>query len=214
MHIPDGFISPKVYVPMYALGIALWMIGLKKIKAKLNEKTIPVVATLTAFSFIVMMISVPLPGGTSAHATGMALLAISFGIWTSFICISMVLLIQALFFAMGGVTSFPINALAMGFVGSVVAYYAYRLIFRINKNIAMFAAGWLATVLSALVIAFILGIQPHIAHTESGDPLFFPFSLSITLPAIMIPHVLIGIGEGVLTVIVCNLLKKINSAYG
>ena len=209
MHIPDGFISPKIYLPAYGVAAGLWMYGLSRVRKKLDEETIPLVAVLTALSFILMMVLIPLPGGTSAHAMGVGVLAVMFGIWVSFTSISLVLLIQALLFGDGGITSFPVNALTMGFAGSVSAYYIFRLLRRLQLRAALFAAGWLSVNISALLTAVVLGIQPAIAHSSQGMPLFFPFGLSITLPAVMIPHLLIGIGEGVLTVLIFQFFNKL-----
>lgn len=208
MHIPDGFISPKLYIPLYAVSAGLWTYGIKKLKEDLNEQTIPFVASLTAFCFVAMMIAVPLPGGTTAHASAIALLAVLFGVWTAFISVSLVLFIQAVFFGNGGITSLPVNALCMGFIGSVTAYYTFKIVSRWNKPIALFAAGWLSVTVSALAIAFVLGIQPIIAHSADGTPLFFPFGLSITLPSVVIPHLLVGVGEGMITMAVYKFIEK------
>jgi cobalt/nickel transport system permease protein len=208
MHIPDGFIAPQVYLPAYGVAAGLWAYGVKRLRAALQDETIPRLAVLTAFCFVVMMVMVPLPGGTSAHATGVALLALLFGVWTAFISVSLVLLLQALLFGAGGVTSLAVNALAMGLVGSVAARAAYAMLRRVHEGFALVAAGWLSVNFSALLLALVLGMQPAIAHTEDGQPLFFPFGLSVTLPAVMIPHALIGIGEGVLTLLMWRLLAR------
>jgi len=208
MHIPDGFIAPEMYLPAYGVAAGLWTYGLRRLQAGLGEETIPRLAVLTAFSFVVMMVMVPLPGGTSAHATGIALLAILFGVWTAFMAVSLVLLLQALLFGGGGVTALPVNALAMGMVGSMVAWYTYRLLRPVNEGFAVVAAGWLSINVSALLVALVLGLQPVIAHGEDGQPLFFPFGLSVTLPAVMLPHAVIGIGEGVLTLLMWRFIRR------
>ena len=208
MHIPDGFIAPQVYLPAYGTAAGLWAYAARRLRATLREETIPRLAVLTAFCFVVMMIMVPLPGGTSAHATGIALLAIVFGVWTAFLSVSLVLLLQALLFGAGGVTALAVNALAMGLVGSAAARYTYRLLRRIHEGFGLVAAGWISVNASALLMALVLGMQPVIAHAEDGQPLFFPFGLSITLPAVMIPHALIGIGEGMLTLLMFRLLSQ------
>jgi cobalt/nickel transport system permease protein len=208
MHIPDGFIAPQMYLPATGAAAGLWAYGLRRLRTTLGEETIPRLAVLTAFCFVVMMVMVPLPGGTSAHATGIALLAIVFGVWTAFISVSLVLLLQALLFGAGGVTALALNALAMGLVGSAAARYSYGLLRRVHEGLGLVAAGWLSVNAAALLMALALGTQPMIAHAEDGQPLFFPFGLSITLPAVMIPHALIGIGEGVLTLLVFRLLKQ------
>ncbi|NIM65429.1 MAG: cobalamin biosynthesis protein CbiM [Candidatus Latescibacteria bacterium] len=208
MHIPDGFIAPKMYIPAYAAAAGFWAYGIKRVKEKLDEEAIPYLAVLTALAFVLMMVAIPLPGGTTVHAAGIALLAILFGVWTSFISISMVLLLQSVMFGEGGITSLPINALAMGLIGSAVAYYVFRALQGIPKKIALFAAGWFSINVAAFIAALALGAQPAIAHSTDGSPLFFPFGFHITLPAVMVPHMLIGIGEGVLTVLVYQFVAK------
>jgi cobalt/nickel transport system permease protein len=208
MHIPDGFIAPQMYLPAYGVATGLWAYGLRRLRRALREEAIPQLAVLTAFCFVVMMVMLPLPGGTSAHATGVALLALLFGVWTAFISVSVVLLLQALLFGAGGVTALPVNALAMGMIGAAVAWYAYRSLRRVHEGFALVAAGWLSINASALVMALALGLQPVIAHAEDGQPLFFPFGLSVTLPAVMIPHAVIGVGEGALTLLMWRFVRR------
>ncbi|MFH1756120.1 MAG: energy-coupling factor ABC transporter permease [Candidatus Latescibacterota bacterium] len=209
MHIPDGFISPKLYLPLYGVSAGLWVYSLKRVKRELDESALPHLAVLTALAFVLMLLTIPLPGGTSVHAMGVGLLAVIFGVWTTFLAISLVLLLQALLLGDGGVTSLPVNAIAMGFIGSLAACCAYRAIRGANETVALFAAGWLSINVAAFAAAIALGIQPSLAHGADGTPLFFPFGLSITLPAVMIPHALIGIGEGVLTVLVFQFVSKL-----
>jgi cobalt/nickel transport system permease protein len=209
MHIPDGFISPKLYLPMYAASAGLWAYSLRRLQRKLDEAALPYLAVLTALAFVLMMLTVPLPGGTSVHAMGIGILTVLFGVWTTFLSLSLVLLLQALLLGDGGVTSLPVNAVAMGFAGSIAAAYAYRILSRVGERIALFAAGWLSINVAALMAAVALGIQPWLAHNADGTPLFFPFGLSITLPAVMIPHALLGIGEGVLTILVYQFVGKL-----
>jgi len=206
MHIPDGFIAPQMYVPAYGVAAGLWGVGLRRVRRSLDEETIPKLAVLTAFSFVSMMVMIPLPGGTSVHMTGVALLAILFGVWTSFISVSLVLLLQAILFGAGGVTSLPINALAVGLAGSAVAVATYRALRQVHRPTALVAAGWLSVNVSAFLMALALGLQPAIARGADGQPLFFPFGVSITIPAVMLPHALIGVGEGILTLLMCRLV--------
>jgi len=208
MHIPDGFISPKMYVPSYAAAAGLWALALRRARRVLDEGTIPLLAVLTALAFALMMIAVPLPGGTTVHATGVGLLAVTFGLWASFLSVSLVLVLQALLMGMGGVTSLPVNAIAVGFVGSAVAAVAFRALRNTQKTFALFIAGWLSVTVPSLVVAVALGVQPAIAHDAAGRPLFFPFGLEITLPAVMIPHLLVGLGEGVITVVAYNAVER------
>jgi cobalt/nickel transport system permease protein len=214
VHIPDGFIAPQVYLPAYALAAGAWAYGARRLRASLDEETIPRLATLTAASFVLMMVAIPLPGGTTVHAAGIGLLAVVFGIWTTFMAVSLVLVLQALVFGDGGVTALPVNALAMGLAGAAAAALAWRGLERLHPASALFAAGWLSVVVPALLVAVVLGVQPLVSHREDGTPLFFPFGLEITLPAVLIPHALLGIGEGLLTVALYRFLTRLRAPAG
>jgi cobalt/nickel transport system permease protein len=202
MHIPDGFLSPQTYLPAYAVAAGAWTWAARGLRERLDETTVPRLAMLTALAYGLGLVMVPLPGGTSGHALGVALLALIFGVRSAFLAYSLVLLLQSLLFGAGGITALPVNALAMGLVGGFAAVTAKRLLTPINETAAVAGAAWLSVVLPGVVVALVLGIQPAIAHKPDGTPLFFPFGLEITLPAVLLPHLLIGIGEAVLTVLV------------
>jgi len=208
MHIPDGFISPKVYLPAWAAAVALWLHALRAVRSRLDEETLPVLAVLTALAFVLMTVTIPIPGGTSVHAAGVAILALTFGVRVAFLAISTVLLLQAVLLGAGGVTSLPVNALALGLVGSSAALLLHRVLRPVHEGVALFAAGWGGINAAALVVALVLGLQPAIARDAAGVPLFFPFGPAVTIPAVMIPHLLIGIGEGALTVLVCRWTRR------
>ena len=212
MHIPDGYLSPATYITSYAVGIPLFIYGFKKLKQNLNEKTLPLVATLTALSFLIMMINIPIPGGTSGHAIGTAVLAILFNPWIAFVSISLVLLIQSLVFGDGGITAWAVNSLAMGLVAGGVGYLSYKILKDFNKILALFISGWSSAVSSSFFIAVVLGIQPLLAKTTDGKPLFFPFDLSITIPALVGSHMLyFGVVEGIFTVLTIKFIEKVQS---
>jgi cobalt/nickel transport system permease protein len=211
MHIPDGFISPQTYLPAYLAAAGLWAFAARRVKRDLDADTLPFLAACTALSFVLMMVALPLPGGSTAHAAGIGLLAVSFGGWMAFLAVSLVLAMQALLFGDGGITALPINALAMGFIGSFVALATWKLLARLNQSLALFLAGWLSIVLPALLMALVLGVQPMIAHDAQGAPLFFPFGLAVTLPAVVLPHFLVGLAEGVLTVLGYRYLTRLRA---
>jgi cobalt/nickel transport system permease protein len=208
VHIPDGFISPKMYVPAYVTAAALWTHGIHRVRANLREETIPLLAVMTAFAFVLMTVALPLPGGTTAHAAGIAILAVRFGVWIGFISITIVLLLQALILGAGGITALPVNAIAMGFFGSAAAVGAYRLLQRRSRRLALFCAGWLSVTVPAALVALALGLQPLIARAADGTPLFFPFGLTVTVPAVMVPHLVVAVGEGVLTVVLYGIVRR------
>ncbi|WP_456485446.1 cobalt transporter CbiM [Hydrogenimonas sp.] len=208
MHIPDGYLSPVTCAATYAIAVPLWAIGLRKVKMVLDEESLPFVASLTALSFIIMMFNIPIPGGTSGHAVGAVLLAILFGPWVSFISVSLALLIQALLFGDGGITTFAANSLGMAGAGAFGGYYLHKLFKR--YRFAPFIAGWGGIVLSSFVIALLLGIQPLIAIDTKGKPLYFPFDLVTTVVALAGAHMLFfGIIEGVFTQLGYRFLLKI-----
>ena len=211
MHIPDGFISPQTYLPAYAIATGLWAYAARRVKRDLDADTRPFLAACTALSFVLMMVALPLPGGSTAHAAGIGLLAVSFGGWMAFLAVSLVLAMQALLFGDGGITALPINALAMGFIGSFAALATWKLLGRLNQSLALFLAGWFSIVLPALLMALVLGVQPMIAHDAQGAPLFFPFGLAVTLPAVLLPHLLVGLAEGVLTVLGYRYLTRLRA---
>ncbi|RMD82171.1 MAG: cobalamin biosynthesis protein CbiM [Candidatus Dadabacteria bacterium] len=208
MHIPDGFIAPQVYLPAYGVAGVAWSWALRRVRSLLREETIPRLAVLTALSFVLMSVMIPLPGGTSAHATGVALLALAFGVQTAFLAVSLVLLVQALVLGAGGVTALPLNALAIGLAGGLAARASYRILRPAGEAVALIAAGWVSINLAALILAVVLGIQPLVAHDPSGRPLFFPFGLAVTIPAMAGIHAVVGIGEGLLTLLVWRAGKR------
>lgn len=197
MHIPDGYLSPLTCIVTYAIALPLWVIAFRKLKEQLSETTLPLIASLSALSFIIMMFNIPIPGGTSGHAVGAGLIAILFGPWVASLCISLVLFIQALVFADGGVTTFGANALLMAFASSFVTYYVYTWLK--DKSFAPYVSGWAGIVASSVVLSIFLGLQPLIA-TLDGQPLYFPFDFSLTFPTVVGSHILFfGVVEGIFT---------------
>ena len=202
MHIPDGLISPQTYLPALALAAPLWIVAGRKLKARLGDEMLPRLAVFTALAFLLSTLMLPLPGGTSGHAVGVGLLALVFGPWIAFMAYSLVLLLQAVVVGAGGITALPVNALAMGFVGAWVTCALYAGLRRFGEASAIVVAVWLAVMGSALLLALVLGLQPWIAQSPDGTPRFFPFGPAITIPALLLPHALIGAGEAALTLLV------------
>ncbi|NTV86062.1 MAG: cobalamin biosynthesis protein CbiM [Burkholderiaceae bacterium] len=213
MHIPDGFIAPQMYLPLYAAAAAAWAYGAKRVGQELDESSLPWLAALTSASFVLSFIALPLPGGTSAHVTGVGLLAVVFGFWQAFMAASLVFAIQALLFGDGGITTLPLNALAMGFAGAMAARGLFLALRRFHIGLALFLAGWIGLALPALLIALALGAQPHIAASATGEPQYFPFGWEVTLPALLIPHALLGLGEGALTLLGWRLVERLRGRY-
>lgn len=207
MHIPDGFLSPQTYLPAYAVAAGAWTWAARGLRNNLDETTVPRLAMITALAYGLGLVMVPIPGGTSGHALGVAMLALIFGVRPAFVAYSLVLLLQSLLFGAGGITALAVNALAMGLVGAATAIATRRFLRRFGDTLSIGMAAWLSVVVSGVLVALALGIQPLIAHKADGTPLFFPFGLSITLPAIVLSHIVIGIGEAALTVLVWRYAK-------
>ncbi len=208
MHIPDGFLSPQTYLPAYALAAGAWAWAARGLRQRLDEQLVPRLAALTALAYGLGLVMVPLPGGTSGHAVGVAMLALLFGPRLAFLAYSLVLALQSLLFGAGGITALPVNALAMGLAGAGVAVGAQRLLRGVNETAAVALAAWVSVFVPAILVALVLGVQPLLAQREDGTPLFFPFGLSVVLPAVLLPHLVIGIGEAALTVAVWRFARR------
>lgn len=208
MHIPDGFLSPQTFLPAAALAVGAWAWAGRGLRAQLDETLVPRLAMMTALAYGLGLVMLPLPGGTSGHALGVAILALLFGLRLAFLAYSGVLALQSLLFGAGGLTALPVNALAMGLAGSATAIATCRLLRPINETLAVAVAAWVSVMVPGALVALTLGIQPLIATKPDGAPLFFPFGIEITLPAILIPHALIGLGEAVLTLAVWRYARR------
>lgn len=215
MHIPDGYLSPSTCAGLYAAAAPFWYISLNRVKRVLNTRAVPLLAVFAAFSFVIMMFNLPLPGGTTGHAVGIGMAAIVLGPWVSILAISLALLIQALFFGDGGITAFGANCFNMAIVGSLVAYGIYRLIgYRAGitsarRIVAAGLAGYVAINAAAFLTACEFGIQPMLFHDASGTPLYAPYPLSISVPAMMIGHLTFaGLAEFVISAGLVSYLQR------
>lgn len=214
MHIPDGYLSPQTYVPLYGVSFVFWSVALKKMKKELSVKHIPYLAMASAFSFLIMMFNVPIPGGTTGHAVGAGIIAILLGPWTAVIAVSVSLIIQAIVFGDGGITAIGANCFNMAVVMPFVSYWVFKLI-RGNAatgarlSIAAFLSGYVGLSIAAIVTGFEFGIQPMIASGPDGRPLYAPYPLSVALPAMALEHMLLfSVVEGVVTVLLFKYFAK------
>lgn len=212
MHIPDGLIAPQAYLAAAALAVPCWAYAVKRVSSALDERSIPRLAVLTALAFVLSTVMLPLPGGTSAHLYGMGLLVLAFGLWPAFLAFSLVLALQALLLGAGGITALPVNALTMGLVGGAVVVGARSLLGAGTSAWATVLPVWLGVVAAATGLALVLGMQPLLGSDAAGQPLFFPFGPAVTLPVIVLPHMIIGLLEGVLTWMVLGMLESRRAA--
>jgi cobalt/nickel transport system permease protein len=206
MHIPDGYLSPSTCAVLYTAAAAGWYSALKRLKRVLLSRVIPLISVFAAFSFVVMMFNLPLPGGTTGHALGVTIAAIVLGPSGAILALSIAIAIQALFFGDGGISTLGANCFNMAIVGSLVAYASYRLIAAgaaltsRRRVVAAAIAGYVAVNAAALVAAIEFGIQPWLFHDASGTPLYAPYRLGVAIPAMMIGHLTFaGLAEAVIS---------------
>ena len=214
MHIPDGYLSPQTYIPLYGVFAAAVTVAVKKVKKEVSALDIPYLGMAAAFSFIIMMFNLPIPGGTTGHAVGSAVIAILFGPWAAVVAVSVALIIQALIFGDGGITAIGANCFNMAVFMPFTAYYIFRL-FSFNPTrkarvfFAAYISGYLSLVMAAILTGIEFGIQPLIASSSDGKALYCPYDLSVAIPAMATEYLLVfGIVEGIITALIVSYFLK------
>jgi cobalt/nickel transport system permease protein len=214
MHIPDGYLGPQTYAPLFGVSFAFWSVALKRWKRELSTKHIPYLAMAAAFSFLIMMFNIPIPGGTTGHAVGGGIIAILLGPWAAVIAVSVVLLIQAVVFGDGGITAIGANCFNMAVAMPFVSYWVFKLVSGDSKSprrlyTAAFLSGHIGLTMSAILTGIEFGIQPLIARGADGRPLYAPYPLSIAVPAMALEHMLLfSVVEGLITVLLLKYFLK------
>jgi cobalt/nickel transport system permease protein len=215
MHIPDGYLSPHTAGAFYVVSAPLWALSLRSVRSRLHERRVALLSLLSAFSFLVMMFNIPLPGGTTGHAVGSVLVAILVGPWAALLAVTLALAVQALFFGDGGILALGANSFNMGFVMPLAGYLAFRMLRGSSGpgdrrfSIAAATGGYVGINVAALLVAIELGIQPILHHSPGGTPLYAPFALGVTIPAMVLPHLTVaGAAEAILTGGVAAFLGK------
>ncbi|MGC9360087.1 MAG: energy-coupling factor ABC transporter permease [Anaerolineae bacterium] len=191
MHIPDGFVGPGTAAITYVASAGMVALSARKTRRELGERQVPLMGVTAAFIFAAQMMNFKVAGGTSGHLLGAALAAILLGPWAGSLVISAVLIVQALVFQDGGIMALGANAFNMAVVGIWVAWGTYRglgSLFPGKKWLwpRAILAAWLSVVIASAAASLelaISGVSP----------------LGIVLPAMVGVHVLIGIGEGLIT---------------
>lgn len=200
MHIPDGFLDVQVWVPLYGVSAAAVGLGIYRANKKLGEKNVPIMGITSAFIFAAQMLNFPIAGGTSGHFMGGVLAAVLLGPFAGVIIMTTVLVVQCLIFQDGGLTALGANIFNMGVIGSIVGYIIYILITKIDGSKRMllgaFIASWLSIVFAASACAFELAISGTVP-------------IKVALPAMAGIHALIGIEEGLITILVLGSIIRI-----
>ena len=206
MHIPDGYLSPATCAAAYVVAVPMIAVASKKVQKTVKVRNVPTLAVLAAVAFLIMMFNVPIPDGTTAHAVGAVLIAILLGPWAAVIAVSVALLFQALLFGDGGVLVYGVNVLNMAIIMPFVGYAVYKAISGNShltsrrRVVAAGVAGYVGLNVAALATAIELGIQPVLFHTADGTPLYSPYHLAQTIPAMMLAHLAVA---GFVEAIIC-----------
>ncbi|MCX5343009.1 energy-coupling factor ABC transporter permease [Streptomyces atratus] len=194
MHVPDGFINAPVSAAAGVVAAGAVAVSLRGARRELDERTAPLAGLVAAFIFAVQMLNFPVAAGTSGHLLGGALAAILVGPYTGVLCISVVLLMQGILFADGGLTALGVNVLDMGITTTVVAYALFRglvgVLPRTRRSVT--AASFVAALVSVPAAACVFTLIYWIGGTTD-----IPIGKVFTAMAGV--HVLIGIGEAVIT---------------
>jgi cobalt/nickel transport system permease protein len=189
MHVPDGFLSGRVWAAFDAVSGATILYAARRLKIDASARVIPLMGVLSAFVFAAQMLNFPLVGGTSGHLIGGALLSIVLGPLAAFVTMATVVIAQALFLQDGGLAALGANIFNIAAVPVLTGYGIFRLVSRLTRGRlapGAFLAGWGSLVASAACCALELALSGAVA-------------LGIALPVMVGYHALIGLVEGALT---------------
>ncbi|MEV0206844.1 energy-coupling factor ABC transporter permease [Streptomyces sp. NPDC050788] len=194
MHVPDGFINAPISAATGVVAAGAVAVSLRGARRELDERTAPLAGLVAAFIFAVQMLNFPVAAGTSGHLLGGALAAILVGPFTGVLCVSVVLLMQGILFADGGLTALGVNITDMAIVTTVVGYAVFRGLVKVlprsrrSITVASFAAALLSVPAAAVAFTLIYAIG---GTTD--------IAIGKVATAMIGVHVLIGIGEAVIT---------------
>ena len=194
MHIPDGFINAPVSVAAGAATLTGIAVAVRKAANELEDRAAPLAGLVAAYVFALQMLSFPVAAGTSGHLLGGVLAAVLVGPWTGAVCVALVLLIQALVFADGGLSALGLNVLNMSFVGGIGGYAVFaalRAVLPRTRPSVVLASG-IAAGISVVLASIAFWAEYSIGGTTGVD-------LSTVFAAMVGVHALIGVGEGLLT---------------
>lgn len=194
MHIPDGFIDPATSVAAGAVAVGGLAVCVRRTSASLQEREVPLAGLTAAFVFAVQMLNFPVAAGTSGHLLGGVLAAVLVGPYLGALCVSVVLLVQALLFADGGLTALGLNVVNMALLTAFGGYAIFLLLRRLlpATHTSVVAASGIAAGLSVALASMGFTLQYAIGGSGSAP-------VSTVAGAMIGVHLLIGIGEGVIT---------------
>ena len=196
MHVPDGFIDAPVSIAAGAVAVAGVGVALRGARRELDDRTAPLAGLTAAFVFAAQMLNFPVASGTSGHLLGGTLAAILVGPYTGVLCVSVVLLMQGLLFADGGLTALGVNITTMALTTVVVGYGLFRLLLRVlpRARASVSVASFVAAVVSVPAAAVVFTLIYALGGTTD-------VSIGKVAGAMIGVHVLIGIGEALITAV-------------
>ncbi|WP_327696943.1 energy-coupling factor ABC transporter permease [Streptomyces sp. NBC_00459] len=194
MHVPDGFINAPVSVAAGVVAAGAVAVSLRGARRELDERIAPLAGLVAAFIFAVQMLNFPVAAGTSGHLLGGALAAILVGPYTGVLCVSVVLLMQGILFADGGLTALGVNITVMAVVTTVVAYAVFRGLVKVlpRKRRSVTVSAFVAAALSVPAAALAFTLVYAVGGTTDVP-------IGRVLTAMVGVHVLIGLGEAAIT---------------
>ncbi|MFD5854859.1 energy-coupling factor ABC transporter permease [Streptomyces chartreusis] len=194
MHVPDGFIDAPTSAVTGVVAAAAVAVSLRGARRELDERTAPLAGLVAAFIFAVQMLNFPVAAGTSGHLLGGALAAILVGPYTGVLCVSVVLLMQGILFADGGLTALGVNITNMAIVTTVVAYAVFRGLVKVlpRSRRSVTVASFVAALLSVPAAALVFTLMYAVGGTTD-------VSIGKVAGAMVGVHILIGIGEATIT---------------
>jgi len=204
LHIPDGFISAPVSVLFLAISAVFVYLALRGAKNQLDEKVAPLAGLAAVFIFAMQMINFPVAAGTSGHLIGGALAASLIGPWAGVLAVTVVLIVQALVFADGGLTAIGLNVFIMAILPTMAAWYIFRFFQKIfpKNRIGFLSATTIAAYLSVPIAAIGFTIQFALGGTAA-------ITLNKVLIAMVGVHSVIGIGEAIITVLTISAVLSV-----
>ena len=203
MHIPDGFLSLTVIIITFALAFIFWIIAFKKVKGNLDERQVPLMGLLTALFFAAQMMNYPIVGGTTAHLLGGAALGIILGPWAGGISMTIILVLQALLFGDGGLTTLGANVLNMGIIGVFIPALMLLAFNKVSKGKSLFVWVFISAFVGDVLAAISAGVELGFSQPV------FQYGLNVAVPAMAINHSVIGVIEGVVTAVLIAVLLKV-----
>ncbi len=202
MHIPDGFLNLPVIGLTWLVAIGLVAIALKQAQTMYQDRTVPLMGVCAAFIFAAQMINFPIPGGTSGHLLGGTLAGVLLGPWAGSLVMTVVFIVQSVLFQDGGLTVLGANIFNMGLIGTFGGYYVYWLVrFTIGRNrwrgmaMGTAIAAWMSVVMAATMAALQLAWSGTVP-------------LAVAVVAMIGWHVVIGIGEALISVVTVSFLWR------